>query len=92
MANTEYTLEYEPHSPMQKLPLKDAELKLELFANGEPHGYKSVTTDANQKFSLDKDYALQILSIKGQEQYHSSCSGYADHHNTKILVTCQPNR
>jgi hypothetical protein len=87
-AETTYTLEFAPNSPIKNVSLKNADLHIQLFANGTPKGFTHATTDENQSFTLKENEVFAILSIKDEKQHHARCSGNADWQNTKVQITC----
>lgn len=87
-ADTAYTIEYAPNSPIKDIPLKNAVLHIQLFSDGIPRGFTSATTDENQTFTLKEKEVFAILSIKGEEKHHALCSGNGNWHNNKIMITC----
>ncbi len=87
-AQVNYSIEYDKNSPLQNVPLTNADLRIQLFADGTPKGFLEVKTDDYRSFSFDEYKNFEILSIKGEEQYHAHCFGYGIDHATKVSITC----
>jgi hypothetical protein len=83
-----YSLEYAKNSPIHSIPLQNASLRLQLFANGNPKGFMDIETDDKQSFSLRDGEVFEIISIKGEEKHNARCSGYATTHHKTIAITC----
>lgn len=88
LAQTLYSIEYAPDSPIKSIPLNNAKLKLEIYAFEKPHGYLFVETNDKKQFSLDKAYDFAIQEIAGEEKYNALCSGNSTPADQKITITC----
>lgn len=88
-AGVEYNLDYAPDSPIKDLPLSNAQLKIEIYQYDKPHGYHDVKTDEHATFRLDEAVDLEIVSIKGEDQYQARCSGSGTVANRQINIRCQ---
>lgn len=87
-ADPVYSLEYAKNSPLNNVPLQNASIRLQLFANGNPKGFMDIETDDKQSFSLHEADVFEVISIKGEEKYKARCSGYATMKNKIIAITC----
>jgi len=90
---TTYTVNYDKDSKYKPLPLKNSTLRIQLHANGTPHGVVIKQTDDKQKFILDNKYGdnlvVEVMSIKGEPK-NISCHGAVRGGKTEILINCHP--
>ena len=92
-----YSINYDESSPIKTVPLKNTTLKIMVYYNGNPSGYMDVTTDADQKFTLDqfkdkKSVAIEVLSIMDQDKYKAICKNTPKSGMTEdILIRCTEN-
>jgi hypothetical protein len=92
-----YTIQYSEKSPIKAVPLKNGNLNIQVYYNGNPMGVTTVTTDDYQYFTFDQykdknEVVLEIVSIADQEKYNARCYGnpktVAGH---DLLITCVPD-
>lgn len=83
-----YKLEYAKDSPITDVSLKNAQIKLEMYSNDNPNGFRVITTDAKGAFVLDQGYNFEVVSIENEEQKGARCSGSATPTATTISIKC----
>lgn len=92
-APTIFTVSYTKTSKDNSLSLKKATLRIARYAGGKLQGTMTVTTDANQSFTLDNPYglafAVEVISIIGEPK-HLRCHGSSMPGKTHIFIDCHP--
>lgn len=87
-----YTLNYKPNTASTAVSLKNTDVQLQLFADGNPRGTMNAHTDSNQSVMLnspyDKTLVVAVLGIEGSPKT-MVCQGISQIGKTDILIECR---
>jgi hypothetical protein len=89
---TTYKLVYDSRNKDDKIPLKNVIIRLKLFADGTPLGYRLVHTGPNQKFKMPSDVGdhviFEVLQIHTDSKVYI-CSGTSAPGENEVTVICR---
>lgn len=90
--NTTYSVSFADNSKYQNISLKNAQVHIHLYADGNPRGDIVKKTDANQSFTINNQYgdllAMQVVLIAGDQQ-NIVCQGSVHGGATQIKLDCR---
>ena len=92
-SSTHYRLSYANNNTHPGPSLKSTQVKIQVFKYSYPDGFRTITTDVDQRFSLGDELipslAVEVISVKGQNKYNLRCFGGSLPGKLDVVIRCQ---